>query len=67
MRAIVRHLGLSLLMATIVPTALFYVCLVAANLWTALIAALVWGHVPLAWRLRTRQPTRMLLWLTSSG
>jgi hypothetical protein len=67
LRAVIRHLGLSLLVATVVPTALFYLCLVAANLWTALIVALAWCYGTVAWRLRSRQRTPMLLWLTVVG
>jgi hypothetical protein len=40
--AIMRHLGLSIMMANVIPSVLFYLCLVAGNVWTALIAALVW-------------------------
>jgi len=62
--AVLRHLGLNLFLATIVPTALFYVCLVTANLWAALIAAMIWCYATVAWRLRTGHPTSVLLWLT---
>jgi hypothetical protein len=64
---VLRHLGLNLLLATVVPTALFYVCLVTANLWTALIGALTWCYATVAWRLRTGQPRSVLLWLTVAG
>lgn len=67
LRAVVRHLALSLLVGTIVPTVLFYVFLVAANLWTALIVALAWCYASLAWRLRSRRPTSVLLWLAVVG
>jgi hypothetical protein len=67
LRSVVRHLALSLLVGTIVPTVLFYVCLVAANLWTALIVALVWCYASLVWRLRGRRPTSVLLWLAVVG
>jgi hypothetical protein len=67
LRAVVRHLGLSLLVGTIVPSVLFYVCLVAANVWTALIVALAWCYGSLAWRLRSRRPTSVLLWLAVVG
>jgi len=66
-RAVVRHLALSLLVGTIVPSALFYICLVAVNVWTALIMALVWSYGALAWRVRTRRRTSVLLWLTVVG
>jgi hypothetical protein len=47
--------------------ALFYVCMVTANLWAALIAALMWCYASVAWRLRTGQPMSGLLWLTVAG
>ena len=60
LRAVLRHLGLNLFVATIVPTALFYACLITAGLWAALIVALMWCYATLAWRLRRRQPTSVL-------
>jgi hypothetical protein len=66
-RAIVRHVGLSLLVATVVPTALFYVCLMTIGLWTALIAALAWCYGMLAWRVGTGRPTSILLLLSVTG
>ena len=66
-RAIVWHVAHSLLIATVVPTALFYVCLVTAGLWTALIAALSWCYATLAWRVRTKRPPSVLLLLTVAG
>lgn len=65
--AVLRHIGLTLLMATIVPTAVFYVCLVTVNIWAALIAALMWCYATVAWRLHTKRPTSVLLWLTVAG
>ena len=67
LRAILRHLGLSLLWANVVPAALFYACFAAGNVWTALIAALVWCYGAMAWRLSTRRRTSGLLWLTAIG
>lgn len=67
LRAILRHLGVSLLWANIVPAALFYVCFAAGNVWTALIAALAWCYGAMAWRLSTRRRTSGLLWLTAVG
>jgi hypothetical protein len=66
-RAVVRHVALSLLVATVVPTVLFYVCLVTAGLWPALIAALSWCYATLAWRVRTKRPPSVLLLLTVAG
>jgi len=67
LRAILRHLGLSLLWANVVPAALFYLCFAAGNVWAALIAALVWCYGAMAWRLSTRRRTSGLLWLTAIG
>lgn len=64
---VLRHLGLSLLWANIVPGALFYACFRAGNVWAALIAALVWCYGAMAWRLTTRRRTSGLLWLTAVG
>jgi intracellular septation protein A len=64
---VLRHLGLSLLWANLIPAALFYVCFAAGNIWAALIAALVWCYGAMAWRLTTRRRTSGLLWLTAVG
>jgi intracellular septation protein A len=64
---VLRHLGLSLLWANLIPAALFYVCFAAGNVWAALIAALVWCYGAMAWRLTTRRRTSGLLWLTAVG
>jgi hypothetical protein len=65
--AIMRHLGLSILMANVIPSVLFYLCLVAGNVWTALIAALIWCYGSMAWRLSTRRRASGLLLLTVIG
>ena len=62
--AIMRHLGFSILMANVVPSVLFYLCLMAGNVWTALIAALVWCYGSMAWRLSTKRRVSGLLLLT---
>jgi hypothetical protein len=66
-RAILRHLSLSILMANVVPSVLFYICLVVGNVWMALIAALVWCYGAMAWRLSTNRRTSGLLLLTVIG
>jgi hypothetical protein len=66
-RAILRHLGLSLLWANLVPAALFYACFAAGNVWAALVAALVWCYGAMVWRVSTRRRTSGLLWLTAAG
>lgn len=65
--AVLRHLGLSLLWANVVPGVLFYACFRAGNLWTALIAALTWCYGSMAWRMTTGRRTSGLLWLTAFG
>jgi len=65
--AVLRRIAMNLSVATLVPTALFYVCLVTANIWVALIVALVWCYATVAWRVRIGAPTSMLLWLTVAG
>jgi hypothetical protein len=65
--AIAKHLILSLLMANIIPGVLFYTCLRAANVWMALIAALVWCYGAVAWRVTTKRPASMLLVIAVVG
>jgi hypothetical protein len=54
-------------MATIIPSVLFYVCLVAGDIWAALGAALAWCYGAMAWRVGTRRRCSGLLWLTAIG
>lgn len=65
--AVVRHLAANLIVATLIPTAMFYLCLVTAGSWVALVAALAWCYGTVAWRLRTGRPASGLLWLTVAG
>jgi hypothetical protein len=65
--AIMRHLALSILMANVIPSVLFYLCLVAGNVWTALTAALVWCYGSMAWRLTTKRRASGLLLITMVG
>jgi hypothetical protein len=53
--------------ATVVPTTLFYVCVVVGNIWIALIVALSWCYGALAWRLSTGRRTSVLLWMVAFG
>jgi hypothetical protein len=64
---IMRHLGLSLLMANVIPSVLFFLCLRAGNVWTALIAALIWCYGAMAWRLRTKRRASGLLMISMVG
>lgn len=65
--AVVRHMSLSLLTANIIPTVLFYLFLLAGNVWMALIAAMTWCYAALAWRVGTRRRASALLWITLIG
>ena len=64
LRAIMSHLALSLLVANIIPAALFYVGLVTIGVWAALVAALAWCYGAVSWRMATRRRTSGLLVLT---
>jgi intracellular septation protein A len=66
LKAIIRRLALSLLIACVVPAILFNFFLFAVNVWTALVAALVWSYSALAWRMATRRRLSGLLILTVS-
>ena len=63
--AVVRRVSLSLLIAVIVPAAVFYAVFVLAGTWTAIAAALVWSYGAIAWRALTRRRTSGLLILTA--
>lgn len=65
--AVVKHLALALLTANVIPSALFYGCLVAGNIWLALIAALTWCYGALAWRISTKRRASGLLYLALIG
>jgi uncharacterized membrane protein len=67
LRAIIGHLSLSLLTASVIPGVLFYLCLVTGNVWTALIAALAWCYGAITWRMATRRRASGLLLLTAAG
>ena len=62
---VIRRVSLSLLIACVIPAALFYVCVVAAGVWVAIFAALAWSYGAIAWRLVTRRRTSGLLILTA--
>jgi hypothetical protein len=64
---IMKHLALSLLMANVIPSVLFFLCLRAGNVWTALIAALVWCYGAMAWRIGTKRPVSGLLLISMIG
>jgi len=65
--AVVRRSGPHLIEASLVPTALFYSCLVVAGLGTAFVAALVWLYAAVLVRLVRRRPVPPLLVLGAIG
>jgi hypothetical protein len=67
LRTVLTHLGISLLTATIIPSLLFTLSLLAGNIWSALIVALLWCYGSMAWRMSRRKRTSGLLILTVVG
>jgi hypothetical protein len=63
--AVIRRVALSLLIACVVPAALFYGFFVVAGIWTAIVAALGWSYGAIAWRALTRRRTSGLLLLSA--
>jgi intracellular septation protein A len=64
MKALFRRLAVSLSIACVVPAALFYVTLVAANITAAVLTALAWSYGAVAWRWATKRAPSSLLALT---
>ncbi len=62
--AIIRRLAVSIWVACVVPGLLFYVVLVTVNISAAVIVALAWTYVAIAWRWATKRPLSGLLMLT---
>lgn len=56
---------MSLLVAVVVPAALFYGVFVLAGVWTAIAAALVWSYGAIGWRALTGRRTSGLLVLAA--
>jgi hypothetical protein len=65
--AVLKHLMLALLTANVIPTVLFYLCMVMGNIWLALTAALCWCYGAAAWRYSTKRRASVLLYLTIVG
>ena len=63
--AVIKRVSLSVLIACVIPATLFYVCMLAAGVWTAIIVALVWSYGAIVWRKVTRRRTSGLLILTA--
>ena len=66
-RNIVKHLSISILMANVIPSVLFWACMMVGSVWLALIAALAWCYGAMAWRLSTKRRASGLLLLTVVG
>src|SRR5688572_6461166 len=65
--SVVRRSGPHLLEASVIPTALFYGCLVVAGLGTAYAAALLWLYASVGLRLLRHQAIPPLLVLGTVG
>ena len=61
----IRRVSLSLLIAVVIPTVVFYGCFVLAGVWTAIVAALGWSYGAIAWRAVTGRRTSGLLILAA--
>jgi hypothetical protein len=62
---VLRRVSLSLLIAVVIPTVVFYGVFVLAGVWTAIIAALAWAYGAIAWRAVTGRRTSGLLILAA--
>ena len=65
LRAVVKRVALSLLVACVIPATLFYGCLRLEGVWTAILVALGWSYGAIAWRAITGRRTSGLLILTA--
>ena len=63
---IVRRVAQSLLVACVVPIALFYAFFATTGVWTAMVAALGWAYGAIAFRALTGRRTSGLLILTAT-
>ncbi len=63
--AVIQRVSLSLVIAVVVPAVLFYGFFVLADVWIAIVAALVWSYGAIAWRAVTKRRTSGLLILAA--
>jgi intracellular septation protein A len=64
--AVMRRVGMNLLVACLVPAVLFYALFVTLGIWPAIIGALAWSFGAIAFRAATgRRPSGMLLLTTT--
>jgi hypothetical protein len=66
LRTVCRRVAGTLLIACAIPLAVFYVFLMATDVWTAMIAALAWSYGAIAFRAVTGRRTSGLLILTAA-
>ena len=64
--ALIRRVGLILLIACTLPFVIFYLTLVTAGVWVAILAALGWAYGVIAWRWLTGRAPSGLLILTAT-
>lgn len=62
---VIRRVSMSLLIAVVIPTVLFYGFFVLAGVWTAIVAALAWAYGAIGWRAVTGRRTSGLLILAA--
>ncbi|MGZ5416302.1 MAG: VC0807 family protein [Nocardioides sp.] len=62
---VIRRVAMSLLIACVIPAALFYLCVVVADVWVAIFVALAWSYAAIVWRRLTSRRTSGLLILTA--
>ena len=62
---VIRRVALSLLIACVIPAALFYATFAIVGVWTAIMVALAWSYGAIAWRAVTGRRTSGLLLLTA--
>jgi len=65
LRAVLRRVGLSLLVACVIPAIVFYSLFVAFGIWPAIVAALCWSYGAIAVRALTGRRTSGMLLLTA--
>ena len=65
--AVIKHIAQAILVANVIPSVLFYICLSLGNLWLALTSALMWCYGAMAWRMTTGRAVSGLLVLTLIG
>ena len=58
---ILHRVGVSLLVAVVVPATLFYALLVTAGMTPAIVSAMAWTYAAIAWRYVARKPVSGLL------